>query len=267
MGNLGFQAIYRLLNDTSSLHCERGFLPAPEEWEEYRRTGTPLLTLESQRPLKDFAALAFSISFEADYPYVLQILAGAGVPLLAAERGPGDPLVIAGGVATFLNPEPLSPFVDAFFLGEGEAGAVPFFQFLAAARPGAHRSEPLKELAQNVAGDLRARRLPAPLPPGRRPGGSGAGAGLSSPGDRPPSAGAGPLPYPQPYPGPPERMGRDVPGGDRPRLLPGLPLLRRGLRLPPAPGAPPGGAVDPNPGGTHGQAQGGPGGGRGLGPP
>ncbi|MCX5890938.1 MAG: radical SAM protein [Deltaproteobacteria bacterium] len=161
MGNLGFQAIYRLLNDTSGLHCERAFLPAPEDWEEYRRTGTPLLSLESQRPLKDFAALAFSISFEADYPYVLQILAGAGVPLLAAERGPGDPLVIAGGVATFLNPEPLSPFVDAFFLGEGEAGAVPFFKFLAEARPGAHRDEPLRELAQNVPG--------AYIPMGYRP--------------------------------------------------------------------------------------------------
>ena len=124
--------------------CERAFLPAPEDWEEYRRTGTPLLTLESQRPLKDFAALAFSISFEADYPYVLQILAGAGVPLLAADRGPGDPLVLAGGVATFLNPEPLAPFVDAFFLGEGEAGAVPFFQFLAEASPapGPERAPP-----------------------------------------------------------------------------------------------------------------------------
>ena len=91
MGNLGFQAIYRLLNDTSGLHCERAFLPSPEDWEEYRRTRTPILSLESQRPLRDFAAVAFSISFEADYPYVLQILEGAGIPLLAAERRPRRP--------------------------------------------------------------------------------------------------------------------------------------------------------------------------------
>ncbi len=171
MGNLGFQAIYRLLNDTPGLHCERAFLPAPEDWEEYRRTGTPLLSLESQRPLKDFAALAFSISFEADYPYVLQILTGAGVPLLAAARGPGDPLVLAGGVATFLNPEPLAPFVDAFFLGEGEAGAVPFFEFLAAAKPGAHRREPLKELAQQAPGAY----VPAGYAPRYQPDGTLAG--------------------------------------------------------------------------------------------
>ena len=110
------------------------------------------MSLESQRPLKDFAALAFSISFEADYPYVLQILEGAGVPLLAAERRPGDPLVIAGGVATFLNPEPLSPFVDAFFLGEGEAGAVPFFQFLAEGAPDQDRGLLLRDLAQTIPG-------------------------------------------------------------------------------------------------------------------
>ena len=152
MGNLGFQVIYRLLNDQPGLVCERAFLPAPQELEEHRRTGTPLLTLESQRPLTDFAAVAFSISFEGDYPQVLQILEGARIPLLAGERGPGDPLVLAGGVATFLNPEPLAPFVDAFFLGEGEAGAVSFFEFLAAAGPARDRQEMLRELAQTVPG-------------------------------------------------------------------------------------------------------------------
>jgi radical SAM superfamily enzyme YgiQ (UPF0313 family) len=152
MGNLGFQAIYRLLNDTSGLHCERAFLPSPEDWEEYRRTRTPILSLESQRPLRDFAAVAFSISFEADYPYVLQILEDAGIPLLAAARRPGDPLVLAGGVATFLNPEPLAPLVDAFFLGEGEAGAVPFFQFLAEGEPEQDRHLLLRDLAQTIPG-------------------------------------------------------------------------------------------------------------------
>jgi radical SAM superfamily enzyme YgiQ (UPF0313 family) len=152
MGNLGFQAIYHLLNAQPGLVCERAFLPRPEEWDEHRRTRTPILTLESQRPLKDFGAVAFSISFEADYPYVLQLLAGAGLPLKAAARRPGDPLVLAGGVATFLNPEPLSPFVDAFFLGEGEAGALPFFEFLAAGAPTPDRAALLKELARTVPG-------------------------------------------------------------------------------------------------------------------
>ena len=80
MGNLGFQAIYHLLNAQPGFICERAFLPTPEEWREHRRTRTPILSLESQRPFQDFAALAFSISFEADYPYVLRLLAGAGFP-------------------------------------------------------------------------------------------------------------------------------------------------------------------------------------------
>jgi radical SAM superfamily enzyme YgiQ (UPF0313 family) len=151
MGNLGFQAIYHLLNRTPGLVCERAFLPSQFEWEEYRRTRTPILTLESQRPLTDFAAVAFSISFEGDYPNVLTILAAAGIPLLASDRGPGAPLVLAGGVATFLNPEPLAPFVDAFFLGEGEAGAADFFQFLAQP-PSRDRAGLLRDLARTVPG-------------------------------------------------------------------------------------------------------------------
>jgi len=151
MGNLGVQTIYHLINAEPHLACERAFLPTPEEWPEYRRTRTPILTLESQRPLRDFAAVAFSISFEADYPKVLQILAQSGIPLLAAFRGPDDPLVLAGGVATFLNPEPLAPFIDAFILGEGEVNAVPALSFLAEAHSRA-RDETLRELARTVAG-------------------------------------------------------------------------------------------------------------------
>lgn len=152
MGNLGFQAIYRLLNDTPGLVCERAFLPDPEEWQEHVRTRTPVLALESQRPLKDFAAVAFSVSFEPDYQTVLDILAQSGVPLLSAGRGPEDPLVLAGGVATFLNPEPLAPFVDAFYLGEGEAGAAPFFQYLAENAAKRQRAHLLLDLAQTIPG-------------------------------------------------------------------------------------------------------------------
>ena len=183
--------------------------------------------------------MAFSISFEADYPYVLELLAGAGIPLKAADRGPDDPLVLAGGVATFLNPEPLAPFVDAFFLGEGEAGAVPFFEFLAAGSPAPDRAALLQDLARTVPGAY----VPAGYTPRYHPDGTlaafEAAPGFPGAGGRPPPAGAGPLPYPQPPPGPPERVGRDVSGGDRPGLFPGLPLLRRRVCLPPAPGAPP----------------------------
>lgn len=152
MGNLGFQTMYHLINQEPRLACERAFLPSPEEWPEYRRTGTPILSLESQRPLRDFAAVAFSISFEADYPKVLQILAQAGIPLMAAFRGPQDPLVLAGGIATFLNPEPLAPFIDAFLLGEGEVAALGALNFLAQASGARPRDLILQELAQSFPG-------------------------------------------------------------------------------------------------------------------
>ncbi len=152
MGNLGYQVIYRLLNDTPGLVCERAFLPAETEWQEHLRTRTPILTLESQRPLTDFGAVAFSLCFENDYPRVLQILEGAGIPPMAAHRGPEHPLVLAGGVAAFLNPEPLAPCIDAFFLGEGEVGGALFFQFLAEAGPARDRRQVLRELAQALTG-------------------------------------------------------------------------------------------------------------------
>ncbi|MBW1916673.1 MAG: radical SAM protein [Deltaproteobacteria bacterium] len=153
MSNLGFQAVYHLLNDHPDLACERAFLPPADLWPEYQRTGTPILSLESQRPLTDFAALAFAIPYEADYPQVLKILEQARIPLLALERGPNFPLVLAGGVTTFLNPEPLAPFIDAFFLGEAEVQVADFFQFLATGgRSARDRRQMLQELAANQPG-------------------------------------------------------------------------------------------------------------------
>jgi len=120
MSNLGFQAVYRLLNRTPDVVCERAFLPDDEDKAELERTGSPLVSFESGTPLRDFDAVAFSISFENDYLHVLQILRLAGIPLRASERGPRDPLVILGGAAMFLNPEPLAPFADLVAVGEGE---------------------------------------------------------------------------------------------------------------------------------------------------
>jgi radical SAM superfamily enzyme YgiQ (UPF0313 family) len=76
--------------------------------------------VESGRPLADFDLLAFSVSFENDYIHVLDILDKAGLPPLAERRGSPHPLVLAGGVACFLNPEPLAPFIDGILIGEAE---------------------------------------------------------------------------------------------------------------------------------------------------
>jgi radical SAM superfamily enzyme YgiQ (UPF0313 family) len=120
MSNLGFQAVYRLLNRMPDVVCERAFLPDDDDKAELERTGSPLVSLETGTPLRDFDAIAFSVSFENDYRHVLQVLRLAGVPLRASDRGPRDPLVILGGAAMFLNPEPLAPFADLVAVGEGE---------------------------------------------------------------------------------------------------------------------------------------------------
>ncbi len=120
MSNLGFQAAYKIFTQHASCRCERAFLPDPDEAAALGRAGAPLASLETQRPLADFEILAFSISFETDYLHILDILAAAHIPLRATERTPHHPLVIAGGPATFLNPEPIADFIDLFLIGEGE---------------------------------------------------------------------------------------------------------------------------------------------------
>lgn len=120
MSSLGFQTVYSLFAGSTGIRCERGFLPDREDFEEYRRSGTPLLSLESSTPLADFDVIAFSTSFEPDYLNIPIILNLARIPLHANTRSQSDPLVIAGGAAFFINPEPVADFMDAICIGEGE---------------------------------------------------------------------------------------------------------------------------------------------------
>ena len=126
MSNLGLQIVYRLLNERSDVVAERFFLPEGQEMVRYLRSGEPLLSMESQTPLTNFDLAAFSLSFENDYLNVLQMLEMGKVPLLSEERTEHDPFIMAGGVASFLNPEPLAPFMDFFLLGEAEINLDPF---------------------------------------------------------------------------------------------------------------------------------------------
>jgi radical SAM family uncharacterized protein len=120
MSNLGFQTLYQILNADDDVVCERVFLPEPEDLQEYRNTQTPLFSLESQKPLSSFDILAFSISFENDFLNILTLLDLAHIPSESRLRDEKHPWVIAGGVAVFLNPEPISEFFDLFILGEAE---------------------------------------------------------------------------------------------------------------------------------------------------
>jgi len=112
MSNLGFQVVYEILNRREDIVAERFFLP--EEGER-------LCSVESNASLDQFDIIAFSISFENDYINILRILELGGIPLLSEERKDFVyPIVMAGGVCAFLNPEPLAMFTDLFFLGEAE---------------------------------------------------------------------------------------------------------------------------------------------------
>jgi radical SAM superfamily enzyme YgiQ (UPF0313 family) len=120
MSNLGFQAVYQLFNSYEGVTCERAFVPEPDLDEELERTGSPLITLESETPVSEFDVLAISVSFETDYLNIPRLLERSKIPVLASERSDWHPLVVMGGAAAFLNPEPVADFIDVVCVGEGE---------------------------------------------------------------------------------------------------------------------------------------------------
>jgi len=122
MSHLGFKILYKILNDDPRTLAERAYAPWVDMQEELKKRGLPLLSLETARPLRDFDVVGFSLQFELTYTNVLTMLDLGGVPLRGRDRGESDPLVVAGG-PTATHPEPLSAFVDAFVIGDGEESA------------------------------------------------------------------------------------------------------------------------------------------------
>lgn len=119
MSSLGLQILYGLLNERDDCICERFFAPLSDMEEILKKEKIPLFTLETKMPVRDFDIVGFSISSELNYTNVLNLLYLAHIPLFSKDRRNKDPLVIAGGNSSF-NPFPLSPFIDAFVVGEGE---------------------------------------------------------------------------------------------------------------------------------------------------
>src|SRR5580698_2256793 len=117
--NQGLQILYEILNERDDAVAERGYAPWTVMEAAMRAAQVPLFSVESSRPAAEFDILAFNLAAELTYTNVLNLVDLAGVPVRAAERGDGDPLVIAGGHCAF-NPEPMADFVDAFVLGDGE---------------------------------------------------------------------------------------------------------------------------------------------------
>lgn len=120
MSNLGFLTVYQLLNQRNDCLCERFFLPDKEDLQEHYKTGYPLVSYESERPLAEFDLIALSISFENDYLNLPILFDLAGIPLFTDQRNERHPLVLFGGVCAFLNPAPLADIVDIVAVGEAE---------------------------------------------------------------------------------------------------------------------------------------------------
>jgi radical SAM family uncharacterized protein len=141
MSNLGFQTVYDILNGLDHVLCERAFLPESNT--------DPVKTIESSRRLADFDIIAFSVSFENDFSNILSILERAALPLKANERGTPHPLIIAGGVACFINPEPVSRYIDCFIMGEAEGIIESFFDYY---EPGIEKRKILQKITKHVPG-------------------------------------------------------------------------------------------------------------------
>lgn len=146
MSNLGFQTVYNLLNGLDSVLCERAFLSETD--------AVSVQTIESSRRLADFDIIAFSVSFENDFANIPSILGKAGLPLNAVDRGTPHPLVMAGGVACFINPEPVSEFIDCFFIGEAEGLIERFFELY-------ESGTGKKDILLKIAGTLPGMYVPA----------------------------------------------------------------------------------------------------------
>ena len=119
MSHLGIQILYDMLNKREDVWCERVYSPWPDLHKIMKEQNIPLFGLESQEPIKNFDFVGLTLQYEMCYTNILQILDLAQIPLLSADRGDEDPIILGGGPCSY-NPEPIADFFDCFYIGEGE---------------------------------------------------------------------------------------------------------------------------------------------------
>jgi radical SAM family uncharacterized protein/radical SAM-linked protein len=133
MSHVGIRILYDVLNRRPDVAAERAFAPWIDMEERMRERGIPLFSLESHRPAAEFDLIGFSLQYELQYTNVLTMIDLAGLPLRAADRGEGHPLVVGGGPCAF-NPEPLAAFFDLFVIGDGESAVLDLVDLIVDAR-------------------------------------------------------------------------------------------------------------------------------------
>ncbi|MCL4428651.1 MAG: radical SAM protein [Deltaproteobacteria bacterium] len=120
MSNLGFLRAYELINKSGAISCDRAFL------QDDASKG--IISIETRQRLVNYDFIFFSLSYENDFPNILSILSAEKIPFLSKDRDESFPLIMAGGVIAFLNPEPVAPIFDLMFIGEAEAIFPDFFK-------------------------------------------------------------------------------------------------------------------------------------------
>ncbi len=148
MSNLGFLSIICLINSHPLALGERASLLLERGSTQNKKKAAKLCSLDSGRPLNDFDIVAFSISFENDYINVVRMLKQAAIPVYANKRDESSPLIIAGGIATMLNPEPIADFIDVFLLGDSPEMVNEFVDVYTASARTLPKKELLKKLAK-----------------------------------------------------------------------------------------------------------------------
>ena len=123
MSHLGIQILYDMFNRRDDVYCERVYSPWMDLDPIMREQKIPLFAVESQDPIKNFDFLGITIQYEMCYTNILQVLELSQIPLHAEDRTEEDPIVIGGGPCTY-NPEPIAPFFDLFYMGEGDRKSV-----------------------------------------------------------------------------------------------------------------------------------------------
>jgi radical SAM family uncharacterized protein/radical SAM-linked protein len=151
MSHIGSAILYHVLNQPQWLAAERAYCPWPDMEEQMRAAATPLFSLESHTPLKEFDLIGFSLQYELCYTNVLNMLNLSDIPLLREQRSAEHPLVVVGGPCAF-NPEPLSDFIDCALIGDGEEAVIELCQAVRASRKAGETRAQLYQRLRHIEG-------------------------------------------------------------------------------------------------------------------
>ena len=151
MSHLGIKILYSLFNEKPYIWCERVFAPWIDMEAEMRAHDIPLYALESGDPLTDFDFIGFTLQYELSYTNILNMLSLGGIPVLAKDRKELDHIVVAGGPCA-CNPEPITDFVDIFFLGDGEEVDLEVIELYRACKKDGRSKDEFLRLASQIKG-------------------------------------------------------------------------------------------------------------------